>query len=149
MREFQQIVDVVGQKKLAIVVGEENIVHLAREDSYFKGAIPADVFSDRNLYYLAINAAGDSETIVNSLLHHAKIGSLEEIPALLARALPGIPLEQKMAPPPGLPQRPDAYYFNLEPNHPLWVDIRRTGNICLYWDEAPEDATGELVISRL
>jgi type VI secretion system protein ImpJ len=145
---FSEAQKLIGELLSVIVVGEENIVHLIREDSYFKGTIPAEAFSDRNIYYLAINAAGDSETIVNTLLHHAKVGSVEEISKLLARALPGIPLERKLTPPPGLPKRPDSYYFNLDSNHPMWVDIRRTGNICLYWDEAPEDANGELIISR-
>jgi len=145
---FTEAQTLIGELLGAIVVGEENIVHLIREESYFKGAIPAEAFSDRNLYFLAVTTTGDPETIVNSLLHHAKIGSAEEMSSLLARALPGIPLEHQPAAPPGFPQRPDAYYFSLDGNHPLWIDIRRSGNICLYWDEAPEDASGELVISR-
>jgi len=147
-RCFSEAHTLIGELLSAVVVGEENIVHLVREDRHFKGAIPGEAFSDRNLYFLAITASGDSEGIVNSLLYHAKIGSAEEMTTLLARALPGIPLEQKLSPPPGLPKRPDAYYFSLAANHPLWIDIRRTGNICLYWDEAPEDAAGELIISR-
>jgi len=35
----------------------------------------------------------------------------------------------------------------IDRGHPQWQEIKRTGNICLNWDEAPEDATAQIVIS--
>ena len=131
-----------------IVVGEENVVHLVREGNAFKGEIPAEIFGRRARFFLSVTCTGDPKVVVNSLLNLAKIGSLEEMPTLIARALPGIPLAFKETPPPGLPERPDVFYFDLKATHPIWADIRRTGNICLHWDEAPGDAVGELIISR-
>jgi len=130
----------------AIVVGEENVVHLTREGSDFRGEIPAEALRRGTRYFLSITCSGDSEAVVNSLMHLAKVGGLEEMPTMIARALPGIPLEWKSTPPPGLPERPDVFYFSLKADHPLWTDIRRTGNICLHWAEASEDASGELII---
>jgi len=146
---FNDALTLISELLNAIVVGEENIVHLIRDGNYFTGFIPPEGFSDRNLYFLAITASGDPDMIKNSLLNYAKIGEQEQMPTLLDRALPGIPLEQRLTPPPGLPKRSDSYYFSLEPNHPQWIEIRRTGNICLYWDEASENATGDLLISRM
>ncbi len=145
---FIEAQKLIGELLSAIVIGDENIIQLIREEDMFKGRIPAEAFSDRNFYSLAITTKGDPSSIINSLVHHAKLGSLEEMPTLLARALPGIALTHKQSPPSGLPKTADTYYFTLDANHPLWSEIRASSNICLYWDEASEDAKVELIISR-
>jgi type VI secretion system protein ImpJ len=132
----------------AIVVGEENVVHLTREENDFKGQIPAEALGQGTRYFLSISCSGDPQTIINSLINLAKVGGLEEMPTMITRALPGIPLEWESTPPPGLPERPDLFYFRLKADPPLWTDIRRTGNICLHWGESPEDASAELIIFR-
>ncbi len=132
----------------AIVVGEESVVHLAREGNDFKGQIPTEAFGQATRFILAVTCPADSETVIDSLTNLAKVGSLEEMPTMIARALPGIPLIWQETAPPGLPERPDVFYLALKADHPLWADIRRSGNICLHWDEAPEDASAELIISR-
>lgn len=145
---FQEAQRLIKELLSAIVVGEENVVHLTRQGNDFIGQIPGDAFSQATRFFLSVACAADSENIVNSLVNVAKIGSREEMPTMIARALPGIPLEWKKTPPPGLPERADVFYFTLKADHSLWSDIRRTGNICLHWDEAPEDAAAELIISR-
>jgi len=147
-RCFYEAQRLIKELLSAIVVGEENVVHLTREGEDFKGLIPAESFGQATRFFLSVTCSGDSEVVVNSLMNLAKVGSLEEMPTMVARALPGIPLEWKETPPPGLPERPDVFYFSLKADHPLWTDIRRSGNICLHWGEAPEDAVGELIISR-
>ena len=132
----------------AIVVGEESVVHLSREDNDFKGQIPAEAFGPATRFILAVTCSGRKEKVIDSLVNLAKVGSLEEMATMVSRALPGIPLTWQQKAPPGLPERPDVFYFQLKADHPLWVDIRRGGNICLHWDEAPEDAKAELIISR-
>jgi type VI secretion system protein ImpJ len=131
-----------------IVVGEENIIRLNREGNDFKGQIPVETFAQAARFILSVTTAGASEEVVDALTRLAKIGSVEEMPTMIARALPGIPLEWRSTPPPGLPERPDVYYFSLKTDHDLWSDIRRTGNICLHWGEAPENTIAELIISR-
>ncbi|RJR52274.1 MAG: type VI secretion system baseplate subunit TssK [Desulfobacteraceae bacterium] len=133
----------------AIILGEENVVHLAREGSRFQGHIPPDSFSDRDLYCLVLRASGDREEILDVFRRLVKVGSTEEMSTLLARALPGVPLEHRTAPLPGIPRHPDTYTFMLDKVHPQWQEIRRTGNLCLYWDQAPEDTTADLIILRI
>ncbi len=132
----------------AIVVGEENVIRLTREGSDFKGAIAADVLGRATRFFLSVACPGESEAVVDALQHLAKVGGLEEMPTLIARALPGIALEWRRTPPPGLPDRPNLFYFDMRADHPLWADVRRTGNICLHWDNAPEDTVAELIIAR-
>jgi type VI secretion system protein ImpJ len=147
-RCFYEAQRLIKELLSAIVVGEENVVHLTREASAFTGQIPAESFGQGTRFFLSVTCPGDPEAVVDTLMNLAKIGSLEEMPTMVARALPGIPLEPKSTPPPGLPERPDVFYFSLKADHPLWSDIQRTGNICLHWDEAPEEAVAELILSR-
>ncbi|MDD5206351.1 MAG: type VI secretion system baseplate subunit TssK, partial [Desulfobacterales bacterium] len=133
----------------AIILGDENVIHLVREESRFQGHIPADAFSDRDLYCLVVRASGDREKITEVFRRMVKVGSTEEMSTLLSRALPGVPLEHRTAPLPGIPRHPDTYTFMLDKVHPQWQAIRKTGNICLYWDQAPEDTTADLVILRV
>ncbi|PKN62642.1 MAG: type VI secretion system baseplate subunit TssK [Deltaproteobacteria bacterium HGW-Deltaproteobacteria-15] len=133
----------------AIILGDENVIHLVREESRFQGHIPADAFSDRDLYCLVVRASGDREKVTDVFRRMVKVGSTEEMSILLSRALPGVPLEHRTAPLPGIPRHPDTYTFMLDKVHPQWQAIRKTGNICLYWDQAPEDTTADLVILRI
>jgi type VI secretion system protein ImpJ len=133
----------------AIILGDENVIHLVREGSRFQGHVPADAFSDRDLYCLVVRAGGDRGKITEMFQRMVKVGSTEDMATLLSRALPGVPLEHRTAPLPGIPHHPDSYTFMLDKMHPQWQAIRRTGNICLYWDQAPEETTADLVILRI
>ena len=144
---FNEAQTLINELLGAIIVGGENIVHLVRDRSEFQGQIPLEAITDRNLFCLVVKTSADPDQIVNVLVHIAKVGSFEEMPTLLARALPGVPVDHRSTPPPGIPRRPDSLYFLLDRTHPQWQEIRRTGNICLHWDDAPEDATVDLVIS--
>jgi type VI secretion system protein ImpJ len=133
----------------AIIVGAENVIHLVRDGNDFKGRIPPEAFSDRNAFCLVVRTDEEADTVHNAVEHLAKVGSEESMPNLMARALPGIPAEARVSPPPGVPKRPGSYYFSLDRAHPRWADLARSGNVCLHWDEAPEDAAVDLVISRM
>jgi type VI secretion system protein ImpJ len=133
----------------AIILGDENVVHLVRDGSRFQGHIPEEGFSDRDLYCLVVRAPGDREKIMEMFKRIIKVGSSEDMSTLLARALPGVPLEHRTAPLPGVPRHPDTFTFMLDKVHPQWQAIRKTGNVCLYWDQAPEGTTADMVILRV
>jgi type VI secretion system protein ImpJ len=139
----------IGELLSAIILGEENVVHLVREGSRFQGHIPEDRFTDRDIYCLVVRTPGDRTEVLDMFGRIVKVGSAEEMSALLARALPGVPLEHRTAPLPGIPRRPDSYYFMMDKIHPQWQAVRKTGNLCVYWDQAPEETTAELVILRV
>jgi len=50
--------------------------------------------------------------------------------------------------PAGLPTRPDSFYFKIDRGSRHWQDIQKGQNICMYWVDAPEDMTVEMVIIR-
>jgi len=67
---------------------------------------------------------------------------------IVSRALDGVAMEYMETPPPGIPVHPDGYVFKLQRSGHVWDDVQREGGICLYWDEAGDDAVGEIIISR-
>ncbi|MCG8345061.1 MAG: type VI secretion system baseplate subunit TssK, partial [Chlorobiales bacterium] len=102
----------------------------------------------RSAVYLMIRASGERSQVVNALEHHAKAGASDVIETLVSRAIEGVPLEYREAPPPGIPIYQNGYCFLIDRMHPAWEEVERKGVFCLYWDEAPEDAAAEMIIAR-
>lgn len=131
-----------------IIVGDENIIELIREGSYFSGNLPVDAFDRRNNVCLMVRAAGAEEDLLNSLQRHAKVGPGDGMDILVTRALNGISFTYRSTSLPGIPVHPDGYLFLLDRSGPIWEKIAQTGSICMYWDEAPENTVAEIIISR-
>ena len=132
-----------------ILIGGGNYLTLSRlEQGLFSVEIPAEDFDPGNFFTLVVSSHASSTELVASFQTAAKIGGPEDIPQLVARALPGVPYRHRLAPPPGMPRRGDSSYFKLDHNNRQWLGVRNSRNLSVYWDEAPEDAVIELVISR-
>ncbi len=131
-----------------IMIGAENIIYLRREADYFTASISAETFDNRNAFYLMLRTSGDNAVVAEMIERKVKVSSGERMPLLVKRALSGMPLDQLTVLPPGLPRRGDSLYFKLDRGSVDWTDIQKHGNICLYWNGAPEDTTGEIIIMR-
>ena len=132
-----------------IIIGPEHVLRLKRDVDYFASEdIPVNVFDGRNVFYLAVKTDDEPDKTIQSILTIAKLSSPEHIGTLISRALHGIKLEQSMIPPPGLPRRPNVFYFKIDNNSPQWPDVQQSKNISLHWDAAPEDTRVEIIILR-
>lgn len=132
-----------------LLIGGGNFLTLTTKDNaLFSVEIPAEDFDPGNLFTLVVSSHTPPQDVVASFQTAAKIGGPEDIPHLVARALPGVPYRHRLAPPPGLPRRNDSSYFKLDHNNRQWLGIRNSRSLCVYWDEAPAEAVIELVISR-
>lgn len=132
-----------------LLIGGGNFLTLTRTDNaLFSVAIPAEDFEPGNFFTLVVSSHAPTQEMVASFQTTAKIGGPEDIPHLVARALPGVPYRHRLAPPPGLPRRGDSSYFKLDHDNRQWLGVRNSRSLCVYWDEAPEDAVIELVVSR-
>lgn len=145
---FGEAETLINELLAAILIGAENVIHLVREESYFKAQVAKDIFDERNLYYLVIKTAGETGAVLNMVQRVSKVSSEEKMPMLIARALPGLPLEHTTDLPAGLPTRPDSFYFKIDRGSRHWQDIQKSQNICMHWVDAPEDMTVEMVIIR-
>jgi type VI secretion system protein ImpJ len=145
---FGEAETLISELLAAILIGAENVIHLVREENYFKAQIPKDVFDDRNLFYLIIKTGGETAALLSMVQRVSKVSNEEKMSMLIARALPGLPLEHTTELPAGLPTRPDSFYFKIDRGSRHWQDIQKSQNICMYWVDAPEDMTVEMVIIR-
>jgi type VI secretion system protein ImpJ len=88
----------------------------------------------------------DPKFVLSSLATIIKISSREQLPILIARALPGIALEHLPVPPQELPRRAHCIYFQIDHHGDHWGLIEKGRNIAMYWDTAPEDLEVELMV---
>ncbi|MDR3669947.1 MAG: type VI secretion system baseplate subunit TssK [Holophaga sp.] len=146
---FLALQALIGELLEAILAGPQLIIELARDGARFQAALPQALLDSRQDLFLTIHTAAEpTPRLAELLLKLAKLGAPDQVQALVARALPGVPLEPRSAPPPGLARQPGAAHFRIDRQDPRWQEVQRSGSVCLHWDGAPEDTRAELVLAR-
>ena len=135
---FLQIRQLLGELLDEIVIGPEHILPMLRDDHGFSVEIPGEAFDQRNRYYILIKNLQDVETAVTDLPQLGKVAAKEEMSELCQRALPGLKNKVTTTPPPGLPQREDTVYLELDSEDAHWNAVQRYRNLRLQWDQALE-----------
>ena len=128
-----------------ITAGPEYILQLMYDETYYAADLPPAIFEGGNRFYLVFTTQTDPGPVVHDAANIAKLGSRENLPILIARALPGIRLEHRPSPPQELPRRADSIYFQIDHHSDHWDQVRREKNLALYWDSAPQDLKIELM----
>ncbi|MBF0202332.1 MAG: type VI secretion system baseplate subunit TssK [Desulfamplus sp.] len=146
---FNEARQLIGELLQGVSLGGESIINLSREKGIFSCKIPFQEFGDGDLYFIVVRGADDTEKLISDFNNIVKIGTIENIDNMIARALPGVTLKHRLVPPPGMPRRPDVNYFRIDTKHNLWSEIKRSGTMALYWSNAPDDITMEMVISKV
>lgn len=140
--------DLVGKLLDGITVGPEHLINLTYFEPYFICEIPPHVFSGDNVFWLIVRTSKDARDVTNAMDNLVKLGPSSTISTLLARSVPGIPLEYYSAPPPGLPRRSHSYYYRIEHRSPQWDEVLKSQMLSLYWVDPPEDVSVEIVVLR-
>lgn len=146
---FNEAQILIGELLRGISIGGESIYSMIREDNYFRVQLPAEEFRDSYLYFIVLKSASETDLIINDMQKIVKIGNSKNIDNMISRALPGLPVKHRLVPPPGMPKHAGSYYFRIDSKHHLWEEIKRSGDISLFWDNAPEDTSIEIVISQV
>jgi type VI secretion system protein ImpJ len=148
-RCYNQAAEVISILIRSLMTGPENTISFNHDpDGGYSAVIPLSTFEHSPRFYLQIRTSEKLERIVSSLRDSIKVGSRETITDLVARSLPGLPLDYVQAPPPGIPRRNDTHCFCIDPFHEQWIEIRKSRTICIYWDRAPADTFFEMVVIR-
>ncbi len=129
-----------------ITAGPDYIIQLVYDGTYFAAELQPAIFEGRNRYFLVFRTDADPKFVLSSLSTIIKISSREQLPILIARALPGLALEHLPVPPQELPRRAHCIYFQADHHHDHWALIEKGRNIAMYWDTAPEDLEVELMV---
>ncbi len=147
-RCFKRAHVLISQLLNEITVGPEFLTVLSYNEGNYVGDLPHTFFDRRNRFYLVVRTEKEPQWVVESILHDARLAAVDEIPSLIAHALPGLELIHMQAAPQGLPRRAFSYYFRIEQISQLWDSVERQGNIALQWMDAPEDFKADVVVLR-
>lgn len=131
-----------------IMMGPEFLIRLEFDGEYFSAELPETFFAPGNNYWLVLRAGMEPQRLLESMHHVVKLSAAKNLTTLIARAVPGIPLEYTPETPAGLPRTANAQYFRIDKDSAQWRDVESSGHIALYWDTAPEDLIAELVVLR-
>ncbi len=143
---FRSAVALITQLLDAITSGPEYVIRLLYDGTYFAAELPPAIFEGRNRFYLVLNTEADPAELLDTLESVVKLGARESLPILIARALPGVGMEQLTVPPQELPRRSHSLYFQIDHHSDQWVPVEKGRNIALYWDDAPEDLQIEMMV---
>lgn len=138
----------IAQLLNEITIGPELLVFLEPYDHYLAADLPKHFFNNRNRFYLILRSEADGNRLINLFQSGAKLASLDDLPNLVRRALPGIELIHLPIAPQGLPRRAYSYYYRIETASDAWDQVEKNGNIALDWPDAPEDLKAEVVVIR-
>ena len=145
-RCFLAAQSLISQLLDEITAGPEYVIELISDGTYFTADLSQSQFSVGNRYYVVVETEDEPEGVRESLRTIAKLGSRESLPLLIARALPGVGLEHLPTPPQELPRRSHCLYFQVNHHSDQWANVMSSKNIGLYWDNAPDDFTVELMV---
>jgi type VI secretion system protein ImpJ len=144
--QFSKAQNLIATLLEEITAGPEHVIRLEFDDTFYSADLKPQVFEEGNRYYLVISTEADPNWVITSLTEVAKASSRENLPILIARALPGLGIEHLQVPPQELPRRSNSIYFSLQHHGDQWSQVLDARNIALYWDDAPEDLNIELMI---
>ncbi len=143
---FSSAQSLIAQLLDEITAGPEYVFRLLYDGTYYAVNLNPAIFEARNRFYLVLKTEEDPKVVLQALATVVKISSRENLPILIARALPGIKLEHLPVPPQELPRRAQSIYFIIDVHSDLWTFVEKGRNLALYWDSAPEDLEVELMV---
>jgi type VI secretion system protein ImpJ len=130
-----------------ITAGPEYVISMVYDGTYYATDLKPAIFESRNRFYLVCRTEEDPKSAIQALTTIAKLSSRENLPLLIARALPGVGLEHLPVPPQELPRRAHTLYFAIDHHSDQWDFVTKGNNIALYWDHAPEDLEVVLMVA--
>ncbi|KML54615.1 type VI secretion protein [Burkholderia cepacia] len=131
-----------------IAIGPEYVAAFEPDGTQQLAQLPSEVFDARHLFYLTIHSESDPDTLAQRFLNGGRVAAANEMPQLIALALPGVDLTRLPCAPQGLPRRSHAQYFRIEQTGRQWDAIKRDGLLSLRWLDAPDDLHAELIVVR-
>jgi type VI secretion system protein ImpJ len=120
-----------------MVAGPDCVVELHFDGTYYFAELSSRVFEGNNRFFLSVRTDLPQEEVIYALRSTAKLSAREYLPIVIARSLPGVPVEHLPSAPPELPRRADTVYFALDPVGAPWEALRNGLNVAIYFDRPP------------
>ena len=90
----------------------------------------------------------NGDDLIRAVDKVVKLSIRKKLSTLIARAVPGVPLEYYPLPPAGLPRRAHSFYFRIDQSSRQWKDVEAVQAASLFWDTAPDDLSAEIIVLR-
>lgn len=145
---FFAVQNLVTELLEGITVGPGHLIRLEFDGRFYTGKVSETMMAPENRFWLVIRTETDPKSVSESMRRVAKLSAKTDLSNLIARAVPGIPLEYFPLPPPGLPRRAHSNYFRIDHTSPQWMDVADSRAVSFHWDNAPEDLIAEILIVR-
>lgn len=145
---FGRIRTLIASLLNEITVGPELMEVMEYADGYYHAVLQPSFFTQRNRFYLVLRTEAPPQQVIDAMRNDARLATLDQMPQLLALALPGLELIHMAQAPQGLPRRANSYYFRIEQMSQQWDAVQREGTIALSWLDAPDDLKCEIVVLR-
>ena len=148
-QSFREVQQLISELLDGVVIGSESILIMTREEDRFWCEIPRELLQERQLFCLMVRTGHEGGDVINAMTHLVKTGSCKSVDNLLVRSLSGVTMVYREIPPLGIARRQGCFCFELNSESSQWAEVQKDGTLCVCWDQAPEDAAMELVVTRL
>ncbi len=114
-------------------------------------ALPPDTPAARGAartYWLLAHPRAGSRWLDSAPAVWLRVAAAHDMRALDQHALPGLPIDEAVAPPPALPRRPGSRCFCIETSGPLWAAALATGTLAVHWPGSEQQVDLELAALR-
>ena len=135
----KRIVDRIG-------VGPELLLDMSHEPPFYRVQLPERILEGGRNFWILLNTESDPDWVLDSAGRLLKLSPSSGMTTIVTKALSGIPVTGSISPPAGLPRRPNTFYFRVDTQSPLWKDVRKSGELTMFWDEAPQDLTAQIAV---
>lgn len=115
---------------------------------FLQNELPDGFFGLRHRYHLVVRGDLDPVGTAANLPRDAKLGAPDVIETLVIRSLPGVELIHLPDPPRGMPRRPGALYFRIDPLSDAWDAVEAARAVALFLPGAPMDLQAELIVTK-
>ena len=143
---YSALQDLISHLLDEITAGPEYIIRLVRDGAHYTADLRPAIFEGRNRFYLSVRTEENAQDVLQAVKTVVKLGSREDMRVIVARALPGIVLEQQLQTPKELPYRSNTLYFAVSHHSEMWESVMKNRNVALYWNNAPADLELELMV---
>ena len=143
---FQQFDTLIRQLLETVISSKYLVIPLVNtRPSFFVGRLDSDQVAENTDFYLSVSSEHPASQIVEALPLKLKVGSPDDVEAILHSAMMGVPLNHVTQTPAAVPVRLGNHYFAFEPGGSIFNRMIKSRSICIYAPKVLPEMKFELI----
>lgn len=122
---FGRLIEHVDRLLTDVAAPTHQSVRLILNENRLEGPLEADWAEGTSSFYLGFES-DYTHSQVDAMIRGAKIGSVQDLPTLVQRRLPGLQIERLTKVPGDLPEKPEVVYFKLKQEGEFWGNVMQS-----------------------